>query len=143
MKIKKDMLIGDVINKYPELAEIMFDFGLHCIGCRVSGFETIEQGCQAHGLNEKKIEEMITKMNKKIDTSKDSLKISKEATEELLTKLKGKGLRISEKIEIVENPEKDDKVLKDNDIKIFIAKNKIKDVKGKRLHFKNEKFILE
>lgn len=64
--INKKMIIGDVAEKYPEAVEIMFKYGLHCIGCHVSPFETIEQGSLAHGLSEKQIDEMIKEMNRKL-----------------------------------------------------------------------------
>ncbi len=49
--ISKDMPIGDVVEKYPETAEVMFRHGMHCIGCHVAQFETVEQGAAAHGID--------------------------------------------------------------------------------------------
>jgi len=62
--ISKEMTFAEVINKFPQAAPVMMDFGLHCIGCHVSAFETIEQGAMAHGLDEKQLGEMLEKMNK-------------------------------------------------------------------------------
>lgn len=61
--INKTMTIGDVAEKYPQAVEIMGKYGLHCIGCHVSPFESIEQGCLAHGLNSKDIDKMVDEMN--------------------------------------------------------------------------------
>jgi len=73
MEIKKDMLIGDVVSKHPETADVFMKFGLHCIGCHISPHETIEQGAAGHGLPEDKIEEMIKDMNKAVaDHNKDT-----------------------------------------------------------------------
>ena len=33
MKITKDMLIGDVLDQYPDLAVYFFEIGMHCLGC--------------------------------------------------------------------------------------------------------------
>jgi len=61
--ITKDMTIGDVVAKYPEAAHVMIQGGLHCIGCRVAMWETIEQGAKAHGLTDDEIKKMVRDMN--------------------------------------------------------------------------------
>ncbi len=65
-KIKKNMTLGETVQKYPETVEVMFKYGLHCIGCHVAAFETIEQGALAHGLDKKKLDQMIKEMNKAV-----------------------------------------------------------------------------
>ncbi len=64
-KITKNMTFQDVMDKYPNAIDVVMNYGLHCIGCHVSAFETIEQGAKAHGLNKKDIEKMIKEMNEK------------------------------------------------------------------------------
>ena len=32
-KVTKDMLIGEVVSKYPETIEILMGAGMHCLGC--------------------------------------------------------------------------------------------------------------
>jgi len=66
MKITKNMKLGEVISKHPETIEIFMKNGLHCVGCHVAAFETIEEGAKAHGMNDKNIENMIKDINKKI-----------------------------------------------------------------------------
>ena len=70
-KINKKMTLGEAIQKYPETAEVMFKYGLHCIGCHVSAFETIEQGALSHGMDKEKLDEMLKEMNKVIGKSKN------------------------------------------------------------------------
>ena len=70
MKISKDSLINDMIQKYPSLAEDFFKLGMMCIGCPMSQAETIEQGCQVHGMTEKQIQKFIDMLNKKIEKKK-------------------------------------------------------------------------
>jgi hydroxylamine reductase len=55
------------MQKYPEAAEILFKKGMHCMGCEMAGFETLEQGCVMHGLNANKI---VDEINKKISKTK-------------------------------------------------------------------------
>lgn len=61
--ITKDMLIGEVVQKYPETVEVMFKHGMHCIGCGMTAYESIEQGCMGHGMDEKQVGEMVEEMN--------------------------------------------------------------------------------
>lgn len=70
MEIKKNMKIGDVLEKHPETYHIMLKYGLHCVGCHVSLFESIEQGSLAHGLNKGEIEKMVKEMNEIIKKKK-------------------------------------------------------------------------
>jgi len=62
-KITKDMQLGELVSKYPEAAQVMLKHGMHCIGCQMSAFETIEQGAKGHGMNDKQLDEMVKKMN--------------------------------------------------------------------------------
>ncbi len=57
------MLIGEVVNRYPEAAEIMMRSGMHCVGCCGAALETIEQGAIAHGLSKEQIKKMIAEIN--------------------------------------------------------------------------------
>ncbi|MBA5851527.1 DUF1858 domain-containing protein [Clostridium sp. cel8] len=55
MKISKDMTIGEVARNYPECVDILFDFGMGCVGCPSAQAETIEEACQVHGIEVEKI----------------------------------------------------------------------------------------
>jgi len=66
-KITKDTLIGEAINISTKSAQVMFEYGLHCVGCGAAGMESIEQGAKAHGMSDEEIEEMITKINEEIE----------------------------------------------------------------------------
>jgi len=63
-RIMQDMTFGEVLEKYPETAQVMMSHGLHCIGCHVASYETIKEGAKAHGMTDKQIVSMIDKMNK-------------------------------------------------------------------------------
>ncbi|MCX7951821.1 MAG: DUF1858 domain-containing protein [Clostridiales bacterium] len=49
--ITKDMSIIDIVNQYPETAEVFFKYGMHCLGCMAARFENLEQGALAHGID--------------------------------------------------------------------------------------------
>jgi len=60
IEITKDMMIGDLVENYPKLGEVLMgEYGFHCIGCMASGMETLEQGAQVHGMSQKEIEKMV------------------------------------------------------------------------------------
>ena len=74
--IKKTDIFGEVISKYPEVAPVLMAAGLHCIGCHVSAYETIEQGCAAHGMKEKDITELVKKANERVAVYDKLAKVS-------------------------------------------------------------------
>ena len=64
IEITKDILIGDLVDRYPELGSVLMDeYGFHCIGCMAAGMETLEQGAQVHGMDQKEIKKMVDNLN--------------------------------------------------------------------------------
>lgn len=57
------MTIYEVLEKHPEAAEIMQQFGLYCVGCSMSAFETLEQGVLGHGMPKKTLNELLKVLN--------------------------------------------------------------------------------
>lgn len=65
-KITKNMTFSEIIEKNPDAIEILFNKGMHCIGCGIAGFETLEEGALVHGINpDKLVKEINDKLNKK------------------------------------------------------------------------------
>ncbi|MCK5743877.1 MAG: DUF1858 domain-containing protein [Caldisericia bacterium] len=62
-KITGEMTLGNVIKEWPGTAEVFFQFGLHCIGCHISAYESVADGAKAHGVNP---EELVKALNEKI-----------------------------------------------------------------------------
>ena len=76
-RISKDMLLSEVVDKYPQLAEkLTVDYGFHCIGCFAAEMETLEQGAMVHGMKKKEIDKLVETLNglvngkKKLGTKK-------------------------------------------------------------------------
>lgn len=61
MEINKNMTIGELLEKYPDKAEILLEAGMHCLGCPASQGETIEEACMVHGID---VEDIIKNLNK-------------------------------------------------------------------------------
>jgi len=62
-KITKDIMIGELITKFPKTAEILMGKGIHCIGCHGSAHESLEQGLKAHGKDDEEIEKIVKELN--------------------------------------------------------------------------------
>ncbi len=64
MKITKKTLIAEIINTYPDLAQVLTeDYGFHCVGCFASGMESIGDGAKVHGMADDEIKVMIENLN--------------------------------------------------------------------------------
>ncbi|MCK5025141.1 MAG: DUF1858 domain-containing protein [Nanoarchaeota archaeon] len=61
--IREDMTIGNIVRGYPSAATVMMEYGLHCIGCHVAEWETLEQGCKAHGISKEEMDKMLDDLN--------------------------------------------------------------------------------
>lgn len=61
--ITKDMLIKDIVEKYPQTLPVFGQFRMGCLGCSGALFETVGQGAGAHGVN---ADEMVKALNEAI-----------------------------------------------------------------------------
>ncbi len=62
--ITKSTLINELLEKYPETAEILMAYGLHCVNCHFSDLDSLEDGAMMHGMPDEEIELMIKDVNK-------------------------------------------------------------------------------
>lgn len=51
MQITKDMGIIEVVEQWPQTAQVLMQYGMGCLGCAAAHFENIEQGALAHGID--------------------------------------------------------------------------------------------
>ena len=58
-KVTKDMTIGELIRTNPEVAPILMEVGMHCLGCPASQAETLAEAAMVHGLDAGLLEEKI------------------------------------------------------------------------------------
>ena len=49
--ITKEMTIGEILRVAPEIAPILMQAGMHCVGCPSSIMESLEEACMVHGLD--------------------------------------------------------------------------------------------
>ncbi|MFH1592629.1 MAG: iron-sulfur cluster assembly scaffold protein [Candidatus Woesearchaeota archaeon] len=66
-KITKETNLGEIVVKCPEAIGVLFEFGVHCAGCHVAEFETLEHGFKAHGMSDEEIDKAVEKINEMIE----------------------------------------------------------------------------
>ncbi|MFH1408430.1 MAG: iron-sulfur cluster assembly accessory protein [Nanoarchaeota archaeon] len=152
--IHKDMTIGDAVKAYPQVANVFLKFGLHCVGCHVAYWETIEQGCRGHGMDERIMAKMIDEANRVVEETKKEIKEGEEVhvsdsafgrIKEVIDEQKEKGLFF--RIEVVEGgcsgmsynfmldskDKEDDFVLEKKGVKVAIDKKTRYLLKGAKI----------
>jgi len=67
-QISKEDNLATVIREHPEVEEILYDYGLHCAGCALNAFDSIEAGAKIHSLSDEEIDEMTDRINEVIST---------------------------------------------------------------------------
>ena len=62
--LTKDMLLIDAFRKegvnVEAMADVLADFGMHCLGCPASQAESIKEACEVHGID---VEELMKQLN--------------------------------------------------------------------------------
>lgn len=58
-KVTKDMTIGELLRTNPEVAPILMEVGMHCLGCPASQAETLAEAAMVHGIDADLLEEKI------------------------------------------------------------------------------------
>ena len=59
--ISGDMLVGQIVNEYPQAVEILMEVGMHCLGCPSSQVERLEDAAIVHGLDPKMAVDTVNK----------------------------------------------------------------------------------
>lgn len=57
--ITKDMTIGEILRTNPDVAPILMNAGMHCLGCPSAQGESLEEAAMVHGMN---IDELMTQI---------------------------------------------------------------------------------
>ncbi len=150
--ITKDMTIGEVISKYPSVVEPLLETGVHCVGCGASYWETLEQGLKGHGMTDEQVDEVMVKLNDFVEEEpqeKQTITITSKAAEklkEILTKQNKSdhGLKIQVTSGgcagfsynfLITKDSKDDVIIEQNGMKVFVDKETMKMVEGSKIDY--------
>ena len=49
--ITKDMTIGEILRTSPEVAPVLMEAGMHCLGCPSAQAESLEEAAIVHGMD--------------------------------------------------------------------------------------------
>ena len=60
-EIKKETIIGDILDIAPQTAPLFLSIGMHCLGCPSSRGETVEEACMVHGID---VDAFLVQVNK-------------------------------------------------------------------------------
>lgn len=63
-EIRKDMTIGEILRTNPEVAPILMEAGMHCLGCPSAQAETLEEAAMVHGMD---IDALMTNIHTKLE----------------------------------------------------------------------------
>tara|TARA_Y100000310_G_C20688351_1_gene820575 strand:- start:11 stop:556 length:546 start_codon:yes stop_codon:yes gene_type:complete len=151
--ITKDSTIGEVVENFPEVVKVLESFGVHCVGCPASSFETLEQGFRGHGMNDVSIAVAVKKINDVVVEIKNPVKLEVSMSESAVAKLKSllngsesQGLRV--KVNkggcsgfrytfALGDEAEEDYILEKEGAKLFIDKESLQMINGSEIDYKD------
>ena len=57
--ITRDMTIGEILRTNPNVAPILMEAGMHCLGCPSAQGESLEEAAMVHGMDIEALMEQI------------------------------------------------------------------------------------
>lgn len=58
--ISKEMTIGEILRTNPDVAPVLMEAGMHCLGCPSAQGESLEEAAMVHGID---IEALMAKIS--------------------------------------------------------------------------------
>lgn len=151
--VSKEMTIGDVVQKFPHLAEVLMSHGIHCVGCGAKYFETLEMGFKGHGMSDEKIDQIVGELNDAAQQNPcegGTVQITKVAAEKLKEILQKENktdhaLRVkvikdgcaghAYGLDIVKDQNDNDVVVEAHGIKLLVGPESLYFVKGAKIDY--------
>ena len=62
-QVTKDTMIGELLQIDENVAPILLEIGMHCLGCPASRGESIADACAVHGTD---ADELVEKLNAQV-----------------------------------------------------------------------------
>ena len=50
-EITKETTIGEILRTAPDVAPLLMEAGMHCLGCPASQMESLEEAAMVHGID--------------------------------------------------------------------------------------------
>ena len=51
MAIDSQLLVDDVMTRWPATIRVFLDFRLGCVGCPIASFHSVDDACREHGID--------------------------------------------------------------------------------------------
>jgi hybrid cluster-associated redox disulfide protein len=51
MAVEFTTLVDDVMRRYPATIRVFLDYKMHCVGCPIACFHTVDDACREHGVD--------------------------------------------------------------------------------------------
>ena len=61
--INKDMIIGEIVRRYPQTLAVFEKYKLTCFECQIADYEALEHGADVHHVN---VENILKELNEVI-----------------------------------------------------------------------------
>ena len=62
--ITKEMTIGEILRTKPEIAPVLMNAGMHCLGCPSAQGESLEEAAMVHGMDIGALMQEIAELDK-------------------------------------------------------------------------------
>jgi len=46
-----ELTVDEVMQRWPSTIRVFLDFGMHCVGCPIATFHSVEEACREHGID--------------------------------------------------------------------------------------------
>ncbi|HVA97061.1 MAG TPA: hypothetical protein VND99_05395 [Candidatus Acidoferrales bacterium] len=56
-----------ILQECPRAAELLAEYGLHCVSCFANEFDTIATGAEMHAMSDEEVDDMIDEINEQLD----------------------------------------------------------------------------
>ena len=60
----KEMTIGEILRTKPEIAPVLMNAGMHCLGCPSAQGESLEEAAMVHGMDIDALMQEIAELDK-------------------------------------------------------------------------------
>ena len=60
--ITKEMTIGEILRANPDVAPVLMEAGMHCLGCPSAQGESLEEAAMVHGMDIDALMDSIAKL---------------------------------------------------------------------------------
>jgi hybrid cluster-associated redox disulfide protein len=59
-----DSIVDDIMREFPETIRVFLAFRMHCVGCPIASFHSVDDSCREHGID---ADRFLTALRRQID----------------------------------------------------------------------------